>query len=586
MCLKHKRLLPWSVRILFLILCCFAVMINNDHTVQAKTNTYYLDFAQKLSELGVFKGTENGFELDRQPTRLEGLVMLIRLLGKEEAANQLANQPSVFRDVPDWGIGYVNYAYQNQLTNGVGNQLFGSHDKMDGNSYVSFLLRSIGYDDSPSVNDFQWSKAIDFGKKIQLLDEELYFKMVSDTFIRDYVAKSSFNTLNHRIKGSDNTLLQKLVNAKVFSAAQADQLNRVVKVNPGESQNQSQKELTSVQIARLADAVVMLDVTGYDGSKWSGSGFYVSSDGNITTNYHVIEGAKSITVTEQNGYTYSSNIIILGFDKKLDIAAININRTVSSYFSLGPTEDVQVGEKIYTIGSPYGYTNTVSDGLVSSIRTGLIQISAPISPGNSGGVLINRFGKAIGITSSGLPDGENIGFVIPIQQYLDMPKTMRISLTGYFQPTVSTKISFEAFEQYLSKEFGSLTISKNTVFLKDIIISGDNYDSPSIYLFYYLDNTNIEDFKAWTANQQNREKIAYFMAQAASKLGNYYGKNVYMDITYVGYYLRYPSEFAKNAIYDNTIDFLENLNEWSVYYPYVNIYLDVKLNKYDTTWAY
>ena len=94
----------------------------------------YEMYADKLSTIGVFKGTENGYELERQPTRLEGLIMLIRLLGKEAEALKMSQEPSAFTDVPDWGMGYVNYAYKNNLTKGLGNGLFGSNDVLSGKS--------------------------------------------------------------------------------------------------------------------------------------------------------------------------------------------------------------------------------------------------------------------------------------------------------------------------------------------------------------------------------------------------------------------------------------------------------------------
>lgn len=82
--------------------------------------------AETLKELGLIKGSEKGFELDRPPTRLEGSVMLVRLLGKEsEALNKHYSHP--FNDVPSWASDYVGYLYQNNLTNGMGNSQFGSN---------------------------------------------------------------------------------------------------------------------------------------------------------------------------------------------------------------------------------------------------------------------------------------------------------------------------------------------------------------------------------------------------------------------------------------------------------------------------
>jgi hypothetical protein len=152
-------------KIRFILLLIAFILIAN---VQASAISYEMH-AEKLSTIGIFKGTENGYELERQPTRLEGLIMLIRLLGKENEALKLNKEQSVFIDVPDWGRGYVNYAYKNGLTKGLGNGLFGTNDILDGKSYTTFLLRALGYSDKNNA-DFSWQDAVLFGKSIGLLD--------------------------------------------------------------------------------------------------------------------------------------------------------------------------------------------------------------------------------------------------------------------------------------------------------------------------------------------------------------------------------------------------------------------------------
>lgn len=213
--------------VIFLLIAClmFASM-----PVYGSSTIYYNDYATKLSEIGVFRGTGTGFELDREPTRLEGLVMLVRLLGKETAANQLKDQKCIFSDVPDWGKGYVNYAYKNGLTKGVSSTAFGAETKIDSKSYVTFLLRALGYSDNVNVKDFTWSGAVDFAKSIGLLDEELYKKITSNVFIRDYVAKSSYNALLQPVKGGSVILAEKLVNDGLLTQSQADSLYNIAKV--------------------------------------------------------------------------------------------------------------------------------------------------------------------------------------------------------------------------------------------------------------------------------------------------------------------------------------------------------------------
>ena len=117
--------------------------------------------AEQLQDLGLFKGTNNGFELERQPTRAEAGVMLIMMLGKEALAlSQDSDHP--FDDVPEWASPYVGYMYQNGLTNGISaNEYF-----IDLKSYATMLMRVLGYDDSKG--DFSWNQALDKAVEIHL----------------------------------------------------------------------------------------------------------------------------------------------------------------------------------------------------------------------------------------------------------------------------------------------------------------------------------------------------------------------------------------------------------------------------------
>lgn len=135
---------------------------------ESGTGTSYEPEALALKELGLFLGTEEGFQLERPPTRLEGAVMLTRILGKEEEARTLkAAHP--FTDVPQWGTAYVGYLYQENITSGVSQTEFGAGDPMSANQYLTFVLRALGYSDAEG--DFVWNEAIDKAREIGLLNE-------------------------------------------------------------------------------------------------------------------------------------------------------------------------------------------------------------------------------------------------------------------------------------------------------------------------------------------------------------------------------------------------------------------------------
>lgn len=456
----------------------------------ADSRIYYNDYAVKLSEIGVFKGTGAGFELEREPTRLEGLIMLIRLIGKEAAANQLSKEPCAFTDVPDWGRGYVNYAYKNGLAKGIGNNLFGAQDKIDGKSYVTFLLRSLGYSDNAKVNDFTWGNSIEFAKAIGCLDEDLYFKMVSNPFVRDYVAKSSYNTLLQPVKDGTSTLMEKLVSTGIMTKTQADRLSMAAP-NTGNTKGSTDAVLNSIEIGKLADGVVLINAIGYDGSTWTGSGFYTTQDGNLVTNYHVIDGAKSLTITENDGKVYSGNVNIIGYDANKDIAVLDIDKTVKLFLKIGNSDTVVLGEEIYTIGSPLGLKNTISNGIVSSLREdGIIQISAPISHGSSGGVLLNNKGLAIGITFAGIEQGENLGFAIPINEYTNLNKNHLWDLASFN----SQNSTLEKPSNIILKQVG----------IDAITTYWDKVDKADYYRVYLSNSLNGTYYKLLDENESDK----------------------------------------------------------------------------------
>jgi len=171
-----------------------------------------------------------------------------------------------------------------------------------------------------------------------------------------------------------------------------------------------------VQIAN--PAIVMITTVSSSGGGL-GSGFLINSDGTIVTNYHVIKDAQGLGVKFTQDKELITNISIIKTDAVRDIALIKVNTPVNvAPLAMGDSEQIVVGERVVAIGNPKGLSNTVSDGLVSAIRdTGgmkQIQISVPISPGSSGGALINMRGEVIGITSSGMDQGQNLNFAIPI----------------------------------------------------------------------------------------------------------------------------------------------------------------------------
>ena len=156
-----------------------------------------------------------------------------------------------------------------------------------------------------------------------------------------------------------------------------------------------------------------------------GSGFVIDKEGHILTNYHVIADARQVEVTMHNRKKFRASVV--GTDPAHDLAVIKIEAPSLTPAVLGDSHNLQVGQKVYAIGNPFGLAGTMTRGIVSSIRPvkepngaaidEAIQTDAAINPGNSGGPLMNAHGEVIGINTMILSNvGQNagIGFAIPI----------------------------------------------------------------------------------------------------------------------------------------------------------------------------
>lgn len=151
-----------------------------------------------------------------------------------------------------------------------------------------------------------------------------------------------------------------------------------------------------------------------------GSGFFISKDGLLVTNYHVIRDADFASVLRADNTTlYVEGIAAQ--DKDADLALLKVNVSDVPFLKIGPDEPPKVGTKVYAIGNPEGLTDTLSEGLVSGLRNYsnhlvAIQTSAAISHGSSGGPLMTADGVVVGVTSATLIDGQNLNFAVPAEQ--------------------------------------------------------------------------------------------------------------------------------------------------------------------------
>jgi len=179
-----------------------------------------------------------------------------------------------------------------------------------------------------------------------------------------------------------------------------------------------ERELSYIELAKLSTSIVMIAV--YDNRQkmlGTGSGIMIGKDGFILTNNHVIRGGYYFEVRIEDDERIYKTDEVIKYNQYLDLAIIRIARVLSPLRLFDGREKLVRGQNVVAIGSPLGLFNSVSDGIISGFRNidnvDMIQFSAPISPGSSGGAVLNMFGEVIGISTAGFSEGQNINLAVP-----------------------------------------------------------------------------------------------------------------------------------------------------------------------------
>ncbi|WP_410511194.1 cyclophilin-like fold protein [Paenibacillus sp. BR2-3] len=204
-----------------LLLALLMFIIGFGHqTVFAADSTQQAD---TLKNLGLFRGTGAGYELDKPVTRGQAAVMLVRLLGVENKALN-GNYSHPFTDVPKWADEYVAYMYDSGLTKGMSNKLFDPNGICSHQMYSTFMLRALAYEDGV---DFTFASAMQEAQEIGLFDK------ATSSFLRGDMVAVSYSALATRLKNSDLTLLNKLVADGAVDAKVADSVQRLFATTGG-----------------------------------------------------------------------------------------------------------------------------------------------------------------------------------------------------------------------------------------------------------------------------------------------------------------------------------------------------------------
>ncbi|MDD3164381.1 MAG: trypsin-like peptidase domain-containing protein [Oscillospiraceae bacterium] len=370
--------------------------------------------ADILYTLDLASGGRTGMELDRTPTRAEALALILRITGHErEIADGDWSAP--FFDVQSWAVPYVGYAYEAGIFTGYADGTSRAADAVSANDFLTMLLRAMGYDDPA---DFTWQTANLLANRLGLTTK------IYTAFTRGDMMEIALQTLTSHTDGLSRPLINLLTAVGAVDSAKANA------VGLGNTTT-----LTARQTAdRCASAVFYLQIfTSHEDYENSvpaagASGFFLTADGIAVTNYHAIKGATDAVITLKSGEQYPVESVIW-YDAGIDMALLKIGAdslagqtaTAFPYLTYVSSDSVSNGDTCYAISCPLGLQNSISDGIVSSVNrmtsaftVPIIQNTAPISYGSSGGALFNTYGQVIGVTSAYFVYGQSLYMAVPL----------------------------------------------------------------------------------------------------------------------------------------------------------------------------
>ena len=263
--------------------------------------------------------------------------------------------------------------------------------------------------------------------------EEIYLNRLEEWGEPTYVGESNFRWINSIYKSSFKYSIHETLRSVILNSNQREYYGSIE---------------STIELIQDVNTII---ASNQNLHRSSGSGFVITSNGVIVTNYHVVDGAKGIDVLINRGgevKTYKAKVVIS--DKTNDISLLKIDDTTFTRFATLPyavnARILDVGASVFALGYPMsdilGEEIKLTDGLISS-KTGYqgdivtYQISAPIQPGNSGGPLFDQNGNIVGITNAGVPDAQNVGYAIKASYLKNLVDVAPETITLPTQNTIS-----------------------------------------------------------------------------------------------------------------------------------------------------
>ncbi|WP_026486465.1 trypsin-like peptidase domain-containing protein [Caldanaerobius polysaccharolyticus] len=525
--------------------------VNYTYKFKDGCDALYRDYIQKAYQIGVIKGYKEDVFGSYDPiTREQMAVMLVRFLKLVYPQDDYSASESLnFSDkneISDWARAAVAYVYKEGIMKGT------SYDKISPKAYTTREQAIV----------LMYRLLIKKGILKAADNVQKTIKYIPDISITVNQGESYSLPLTLEATMSDGTVQSVSVSwnpSKVDTSKPGSSLyygdvaGYDRKVILTLTVKASSSQLSVKDIAKKSNGVVTIMTFSVDEKPLAqGSGFIVSQDGKIVTNYHVIKDACSAKAVLGDGRQYEVEGII-SYSENQDIAVLKLkNARDLPVLALGDSDKVEVGDDVVVIGRPEGLDNTVSKGNISAIRETTrkgfkdFQTTAPVAHGSSGSPLFDMQGLVIGVIYSGYDTG-NLAFAIPINEI--KPMLGGNSIKTLAEVNNLTQMTYEEYAAYLEKNYPGyilngqfvpfndyyVTEDSGTIYILISIIGDDNYLK---YLESLLSKPNIS-LEEYRANEKYVENYIQKIYNDAQK--RYPGKEIVGGLYAYFSYSFYPS---------------------------------------------
>jgi|GEM_PF-2529552 len=356
-----------------------------------------------------------------------------------------------------------------------------------------------------------------------------------------------------RIVGSRTFVPLRFIFEALGSKVEWDEVTRTIYIYSTEDKvlGNITTEKTVQQVAEESKSVVkIITLDLWDEELATGSGFAVADD-LVLTNFHVIEGASRAKIALEDG-TWSDVLGVVAYDPERDVALLKTAKKDLQPVIIGKSGELRPGVQVVAIGSPVGLTNTVSDGIISSLNRvfsgqRFLQTSAPISPGSSGGALFNMKGEVIGITTAIYTGGQNLNLAIPVDEVKDMIKDGEY-LTLPVGQADGNSSNYSGFIIKLLNELGTAQVGSSIV----SFVSGwanDSEDSSTVMMGLILDDEHYLNLLNGLEDAGGEEQFNRWLTEIVVYTEKEYpDKNVFGGVMYLGEWDTYPQSFPPESI--------------------------------------